>query len=163
MGLYFEDFTTGTAFTSPSRTVTETDVVMFAALSGDMNEIHTSEVWAHKHGAFGRRVAHGLLCLGIGHALMLRLGILEGTAVALLGFSDWRFTAPVFFGDTLHVEFQVAEARPSRSHPDRGVVTFACAYTNQDGVVVQAGRQVVMVRRRDRGSADTAAGGRGPA
>jgi acyl dehydratase len=148
MGLYFEDFTPGTAFSSPSRTITETDVVMFAALSGDMNEIHTSETWARERGAYGRRVAHGLLCLGVGHALMLRLGILEGTAVALLGVEEWRFEAPVFFGDTLAVEFRVAEARPSRSQPDRGIVTFACAYRNQDGRVVQSGRQVVMVRRR---------------
>lgn len=148
MGLFFEEFTAGDTFTSPSRTITETDVVMFAALSGDMNEIHTSETWAREHGAFGRRVAHGLLCLGVGHALMLRLGILEGTAVALLGMEDWRFSAPVFFGDTLHVEFRVAETRLSRSSPDRGIVAFQCQYRNQEGVVVQSGRQVVMVRRR---------------
>lgn len=151
MGLYFEDFTVGRTFTSPSRTITETDVVMFAALSGDMNEIHTSEVWAREHGMFGRRVAHGLLCLGVGHALMLRLGILEGTALALLGLEDWKFTAPVFFGDTIHVEFLVEEARASRSQPDRGVVSLQCAYKNADGVVVQQGKQVVMVRRRPAG------------
>jgi acyl dehydratase len=148
VGRYLEDFRVGERFRSPSRTVTETDVVMFAALSGDYNEIHTSETWAREHGPFGRRVAHGLLCLALGHALMLRLGILEGTALALLGVEDWRFTAPVFFGDTLHVAFEVAEVRPSRSRPDRGVLTFRCTYLNQDGVVVQEGRQVVMVRRR---------------
>ena len=148
MGLYFDEFQVGASFTSPSRTVTETDVVMFAALSGDNNELHTSETWARERGPFGRRVAHGLLCLGLGHALMLRLGILEGTAVALLGFEDWRFTAPVFFGDTLHVEFTVAAVRPSRSQSDRGIVTFECAYKNQEGVLVQTGRQAVMVRRR---------------
>lgn len=148
MGLHFDEFQVGASFRSPSRTVTETDVVMFAALSGDNNELHTSETWARERGPFGRRVAHGLLCLGLGHALMLRLGILEGTAVALLGFEDWRFTAPVFFGDTLHVEFAVAAVRPSRSQPDRGIVTFECAYKNQEGAVVQTGRQAVMVRRR---------------
>jgi acyl dehydratase len=148
LGLYFEDFVPGRTFRSPTRTITETDVVMFAALSGDQNEIHTSETWAREHGAYGRRVAHGLLCLGVGHALMLRLGILEGTAVALLGIEDWRFEAPVFFGDTIHVEFSVAAARASRSRPDRGVVTFACAYRNQEGAQVQSGRQVVMVLRR---------------
>jgi acyl dehydratase len=148
MGRYLEDFTVGETFVSPTRTITETDVVMFAALSGDYNEIHTSETWARERGPFGRRVAHGLLCLGIGHALMLRLGLLEGTALALLGIDDWSFTAPVFFGDTIHVAFRVAEARPSRSQPDRGIVVFECEYRNQDGVVVQRGRQAVMVRRR---------------
>lgn len=148
MGLHFEDLAPGTAFTSPSRTITETDVVMFAAMSGDYNELHTSEEWARERGPFGRRVAHGFLCLGVGHALMLRLGILEGTALALLGIEDWRFLSPVFFGDTLHVEFAVVEARPSRSHADRGIVKFSCAYRNQHGVVVQSGRQVVLVRCR---------------
>jgi acyl dehydratase len=148
VGRYLEDFQPGEQFVSPSRTITETDVVMFAAMSGDYNEVHTSETWARERGAFGRRVAHGLLCLAVGHALMLRLGILEGTAVALLGIDGWSFTAPVFFGDTLHAIFRVAEARPSRSQPDRGIVRFDCEYRNQDGVVVQRGQQTVMVRRR---------------
>lgn len=148
MGRYWEEFAAGESFRSPSRTVTETDVVMFAAMSGDYNEIHTSESWARERGPYGRRVAHGLLCLGMGHALMLRLGILEGTALALLGIEGWRFTAPVFFGDTLHVEFTVAETRESRSRPDRGIIAFHCRYLQQDGICVQEGRQVLMVRRR---------------
>ncbi len=162
MGLYLEDFAVGQRFRSPTRTVTETDVVMFAALSGDYNEVHTSETWAVESGPFGRRVAHGLLCLGLGHALMLRLGILEGTAVALLGFEHWQFMAPVFFGDTLHVDFAVVAARPSRSQPDRGIVTFACDYLNQQGVVTQQGQLSVMVRRRPGGAAALPGdGGRG--
>lgn len=151
MGLYLEDFVPGRRFVSPTRTVAEADVMLFAGLTGDHSELHTSEVWARESGPFGRRVAHGLLCLGIGHALMIRLGILEGTAVALLGLEDWRFTAPVFFGDTLHAEFEVCERRPSTSRPDRGIVTFGCAYINQDGVVVQSGRQVSLVLRRPEG------------
>ncbi len=123
-------------------------MVMFAALSGDNNEVHTSETWAVESGPFGRRVAHGLLCLGLGHGLMLRLGILEGTAVALLGFEEWQFTEPVFFGDTLHVDFTVAAVRASRSQPDRGIVTFECRYLKQDGAMTQRGRLSVMVRRR---------------
>ena len=146
--MYLEDFEVGQSFVSPTRTVTETDVVMFAALSGDYNEVHTSETWAATKGPFGRRVAHGLLCLGLGHALMLRLGILEGTAVALLGMENWQFTAPVFFGDTLHVEFDVAATRPSRSQPDRGIVSLDCRYLNQDGMVTQRGRLALMVRCR---------------
>ncbi len=148
VGYFYEDFSSGQSFSSPTRTVTETDVVMFAALSGDYNEIHTSQTWATEQGPYGRRVAHGLLCLGMGHALMIRLGLLEGTAIAFLGIDGWRFTAPVFFGDTLHVDFTVAETRRSRSHPDRGIVTFHCQYRNQDGLVVQEGRQTVMVRCR---------------
>lgn len=148
MGLYLEDFVPGARYVTPTRTITETDVVMFAAMSGDYNELHTSETWARERGPFGRRIAHGLLCLGIGHALMTRLGILDGTAAAFLGLEDWRFVAPVFFGDTLQVEFEVLSARPSRSQPDRGIVVFGCEYRNQGGAVVQRGRQVVMVQRR---------------
>ena len=151
MGLYFEEFVPGTRYVTPTRTVTETDVVMFAAMSGDYNPLHTSETWARDHGPFGRRIAHGLLCLGLGHALMARLGLFDGTAAAFLGIEEWRFAAPVFFGDTLRVEFEVASARLSRSHAGQGIVTFACEYRNQDGAVVQQGKQILMILCRPAG------------
>jgi acyl dehydratase len=148
MGQFFEEFIPGIRYVTPARTVTETDVVMFAAMSGDYNQLHTSETWARDRGPFGRRIAHGLLCLALGHGLMARLGLFDGTAAAFLGLEEWRFQAPVFFGDTLHVEFEVVSARPSRSNPGQGIVTVACEYRNQDGVIVQQGKQILMIRSR---------------
>jgi acyl dehydratase len=79
---------------------------MFAALSGDYNELHTSAE-ATKQNQFGQRIAHGLLVLGISHGLLFRTGYLDQTAIAFLSVDDWKFQAPVFFGDTIRVKVKV--------------------------------------------------------
>ena len=96
-GLYFEEFEIGQAITSVGRTVTEADVVAFAALSGDWNSIHTDAEFAADH-PFGQRVAHGLLCMSIASGLAMRLGFLEETALAFREIGDWKFSLPVFMG-----------------------------------------------------------------
>ena len=78
-GLHFEEFEVGAAYTSPGRTVTETDVVTFAALSGDYNQLHTDAEFA-KSTFFGARIAHGLLGLSMASGLGSRMGFLEGKA-----------------------------------------------------------------------------------
>ena len=83
-GKYFDEFVVGDEFVTPSRTITETDVVMFAAMSGDYNELHTSEEYMKKS-QFGKRLVHGLLGLSVSHGLMFRLGLVEGTAIAFIG------------------------------------------------------------------------------
>lgn len=95
-GIYFEEYQIGQTFRTPTRTITETDVVYFSAMSGDMNELHTSEEFA-KGSPFGKRLAQGLLGLSISHGLMFRLGLFDGTGIALLNIDQWKFTAPIFF------------------------------------------------------------------
>ena len=75
-GLFFEEFVSGDAITSVGRTVTETDIVNFAALSGDWNLIHTDAEYS-RQSLFGERVAHGLLVLSIASGLAVRLGFME--------------------------------------------------------------------------------------
>ncbi len=75
-GLYFEDYTTGDSVTSQGRTVTEADIVSFAALSGDWNAIHVDAEYAKK-GMFGERIAHGMLGLSIATGLAARLGFID--------------------------------------------------------------------------------------
>ena len=99
-GLYFEEFEVGQSITSPGRTVTEADVVGFAALTGDWTSIHTDAVYAAQH-PLGQRVAHGLLGLSIASALAVRLGFLEGTVLAFREISDWKFSQPIYFGGHL--------------------------------------------------------------
>ncbi len=98
-GKFFDEWVIGEEYMTPSRTITETDVVMFAAMSGDYNELHTSEEFM-KNSQFGRRIVHGLLGLAISHGLLFRTGLTEGTAIAFLGVESWKFEAPIFFGDT---------------------------------------------------------------
>ncbi len=146
-GMYFEEFEVGQTVTSVGRTVTEADVVGFAALSGDWNQMHTDAAYAAQH-PFGQRVAHGLLCMSIASGLVMRLGFLEGTALAFREISDWKFSLPVFFGDTIRVRATVAGTKPMR-RLGGGLVSVKVEILNQDDQVVQRGTWGVLVQSRE--------------
>jgi len=146
-GKFFDDFVVGEEYITPTRTLTETDVVLFAAMSGDYNELHTSEAFG-KTTQFGRRIGHGLLGLAVSHGLFFRLGLVEGTAIAFLGIDSWKFEAPFFLGDTIRVKVRVAEKTPSRSKPDRGVIRFFFQVLKEDQSVIQSGFKTIMIRRK---------------
>lgn len=148
MPLYFEDFVEGEEQLTPGRTVTEADVMRFAGLSGDFNPAHTDYEYA-KAGPFGAPIAHGLLSLVAAAGLVDRGGILDGSAVALLGL-EWRFKAPVLFGDTIRVRTIVASKRLT-SRGDRGVLVRQVEVVNQRGAVVQEGSFTTMVWCKGRG------------
>jgi acyl dehydratase len=143
---YLGDLAPGQVFVSAARTITESDVVAFAGLSGDFNPIHTDAESA-KDGAYGQRVVYGLLGVAIATGLLDRLGVFSGSAIAMLGIDDWKFTAPIFIGDTIHLELTILAVRPSLSKPDRGVVERRFELRNQRGDLVQVGRIDVLVRR----------------
>ncbi len=147
MGRYYDDWTVGESLTTAGRTITETDVVMFAAMSGDYNELHTNKDYMEKDGHFGERIAHGLLGLAISHGLFSRTGYLESTPIAFLGLESWQFKAPIFLGDTVHVAVKVVEKRASKSKPDRGVVKFFLQLIKQDQTVVQEGIKTILFKR----------------
>lgn len=143
-GYTYADLHVGMTFRSPGRTITDADLVGFAGLTGDFSELHTSDVYAHAS-QFGRRVAHGMLGLAYAHGLMwARTGELRQTAIAFLGISDWRFVAPIFVGDTLFVNYAIAQLRDSRSHPDNAIVTFDVHVVNQDEQILQQGSKVLL-------------------
>lgn len=145
--LRWEDLHVGLEFESPTRTVTETDVVMFAAMTGDYSELHTSEAFARQT-QYGRRVAHGLLGLALAHGLMWpRTGDLRDVAVAFLGLSDWRFRRPIFLGDTVHVRYRIVDLRDSRTYPDQAIATFEVELINERDEVVQEGRKALLVSK----------------
>jgi acyl dehydratase len=144
-GKFFDEWVVGEEYMTPSRTMTETDVVMFAAMTGDYNELHTSEEFM-KSSQFGKRIVHGLLGLAVSHGLLFRTGLLEGTAIAFLGVESWKFEAPVFFGDTIRIKVKVVEKRPSKSKPDRGIVKLFLEVIKQDDTVVQSGFKTLMIR-----------------
>ena len=110
-GLYFEEFSVGQKITSVARTVAESDILTFAGLTGDYNQIHTDAEFA-KGTQFGGRVAHGLLGLSLAVGLLMRTGVLEGTVLAFREIVEWKFIKPVFIGDTLHVEMEAKELKP---------------------------------------------------
>lgn len=146
-GLYFEEFEVGQSITSTGRTVTEADVVAFAALSGDWNLIHTDAEFAAQ-GPFGQRVAHGMLCMSIATGLADRLGFLEETALAFREIGDWKFSLPVFMGDTIRVRATVKETKPMR-RLGGGLVSLKVEILNQDDRVVQRGTWGVLVKSQE--------------
>ncbi|MCO5090347.1 MaoC/PaaZ C-terminal domain-containing protein [Bosea sp. (in: a-proteobacteria)] len=134
-------------FRSPGRTITDADLVGFAGLTGDFSELHTSDVYAQSS-QFGRKVAHGMLGLAYAHGLMwARTGELRETAIAFLGIDGWKFVGPVFVGDTIFVDYELAELRDSRSRPTQAIATFEVKVVKQDGSVVQQGRKALLVSK----------------
>lgn len=136
-GLYFEEFQVGQRYSTAGRTVTEADIVAFAGLSGDYNQIHVDAEYS-KNTAVGRRVAHGLLGLSMASGLAVQTGILEGTIILLREIKDWRFLKPVFIGDTLHVDLAVLETK-SLSRIGAGIVLIELDVLNQNDETVMKG------------------------
>ncbi len=126
-GKYYEDFQIGEMFETPSRTITEADVVNFAALSGDYNPLHTDEEFA-KEGRFGKRIAHGVLTLAILTGLWDRVGVIEYTVEAFYGIDELKFTKPVFFGDTVHAKVKVQD---KQDRDKNGIIVFENEVINQ--------------------------------
>jgi 3-hydroxybutyryl-CoA dehydratase len=135
-GRYFEEFEVGEIVVGAGRTITETDVVMFAGLSGDYNQLHTDAEYA-KGTIFGRRVAHGLLVLSIASGMAAQLGFIEGTVIAFRELT-WKFSRPVFIGDTVHLEAKVTELKPI-PRLGGGSVILQVAVINQLGETVARG------------------------
>src|SRR5260370_30305535 len=103
LSLYFEDFIIGVEHVTRGRTITESDVMNFAGLSGDFIELHTNEEYA-RQSPYGRRIAHGMLTLSIATGLMTRMNLITDTVVAFYGIDKLGFVKPVFIGDTIHVK-----------------------------------------------------------
>lgn len=151
LGLWYEDFKLGEERLSPGRTITESDVVMFAGLTGDFNQAHTDEEFCKKT-EFGTRIAHGLLGLAIAQGLILRTNYTEGTGVASLAWNKWIFKCPIFIGDTVYVRSRLIAKRESSSKPGIGIITELFELMNQNGEMVQHGEHVTMIRKRPHAS-----------
>ncbi len=145
-GLYFEEFESGDAVESVGRTITETDVVNFASLSGDWNLIHTDAEYC-KDQHFGQRIAHGLLILSVASGQAMRLGFMEDTVIAFRGL-DWKFRKPVYIGDTVRLRVTVEEMKPM-PRVGGGVVNFKLEVLNQDDVVCQRGHWDILCKSQD--------------
>jgi len=143
--LYFEDYAVGEKMISPGRTITETDITLYAAFTGDWHQLHTNAEYA-KNSPFGERIAHGMLTLCIGSALNYRLGLymnLPKSFIAFYGMDNVRFTGVVKIGDTIHTEFMVTELQVKDDR--RGIIVSQNNIKNQrdEDVVVYTTRALV--------------------
>ena len=144
-GLYFEDFEIGVKLRTAGRTITEADIVTFAGLSGDFNQIHTNAEYAAAD-TFGQRVAHGLLVQSIATGLAVQSGVIEGTVLAFREL-DAKFSLPVFIGDTVHVEIEIVDKKPL-PRLRGGNVVMKYAVINQGGQATQRGNWTMLVKSR---------------
>jgi acyl dehydratase len=145
-GLFFEEFEIGAKYQSQGRTITESDVVAFAGLSGDHNPLHTDAEFARST-PFGERIAHGMLTVSISTGMSNWTGIFAGTTIALLE-QNIKYKAAVKFGDTLHLEMEVIEKNET-SKPERGIIKFAAQMVNQQGETMVDMIWTLMMKRRN--------------
>ncbi len=147
-GKYYEDLHVGDVIHhSLGRTITEMDNVLFSSLTMNTQPLHLNEDFAANHTQFGRRIVNGIFTLGLAVGITVP-ELTEGTIVANLSYESVRHPRPMFHGDTLYVESEVIEMRPSRSKPDRGIVRLRHVGRNQDGeAVIEFERTVLMLRR----------------
>jgi acyl dehydratase len=162
MGMWYEELPVGTRVEHAiTRTLTETDNVLFTTMSMNPQPLHLDAEFAAGT-QFGRPLVNSLFTL----ALAVGISVPEltlGTTVANLGFSEITFPSPVFAGDTIHVESEVIAARLSSSRPGVGIVTFRhTAFNQKNKVVCKADRQAMM-HCRPAGETAPAASGAGEA
>lgn len=147
-GRYFEEFVVGEVIRHPiTRTITETDNLLFSTLTMNPQPLHLDYHFAAKS-MHGRPLVNGMFTL----SLMMGLTVAEttlGTTEGNLGFEQIEFPAPVFFGDTIRVETEVLAARGSKSRPHLGIVTFEHRAINQDGAIVVKCRRAGLIRRKE--------------
>lgn len=144
-GLFFEDIEVGRGLITAGRTITESDIVSFAGVSGDFNQLHTDAEYA-ANGEFGQRVAHGLLVVSVTTGLIVQTGLMEGTVLAFRELT-WKFNRPTFIGDTIRAEMTVIETK-ALPRLGGGSVTAKVTVFNQDDQVVQRGTMVLLVRSK---------------
>jgi acyl dehydratase len=145
MGKHFEDFEVGEEATTAGRTITETDIINFAGITGDWNEIHTNKELAER-GMFKQRIAHGALIFSVATGLSVRLGQTADTVLAFYGLDRLRFVKPTFIGDTIHVR-QKVESKTERDQSS-GIVTMLNEVINQREEVVLSYTAKVLLKRR---------------
>ncbi len=143
MGLYFEEFFVGQKLVTEKRTVTENDIMSFAALTGDDNRIHTDPEFS-KTTQFGKQIAHGMLGLSIASGLAWQTGILDGTVIAFREVSEWKFVKPVFIGDSIYVDMEMKETK-GLPRIGGGSVSISLEVKNQNAEVCHRGSWTVLM------------------
>ena len=147
-GRYFDELEVGQVFRHEiRRTITETDNVWFSAITHNPAYLHLDEEYCRTETEFGTRIVNSCFTL----SLMVGISVAEttlGTAIANLGWDEVRFPKPVFHGDTIRVETEVAELRASKTRPDQGIVTFIHRAYNQKNELVASCRRAGLQKKR---------------
>jgi len=145
---HFEDCRVGEQAASEGRTITEADIVSFAALTGDWNPVHCNAEFMREH-AYGERIAHGLFVLSLSGGMLYRMvghELLPRQNIVFTGLEQVRFVSPTRMGDTLHLRGETIEMRPVNDQT--GLVTLRLQMVNQRSEIVLSSRAKYAVPRR---------------
>lgn len=138
---YYGEHTLGEKGRTRGRTITESDLVSFAAFTGDWHSLHVDKEYAARS-RFGQRIAHGFLVLSVASGLIDNA---PPFAAAFYGLHNVQFRQPTFIGDTIHVEWEVTTMRDHDEN--NGVVTYALHVVKQDEVIcVRADMQMLVAK-----------------
>ena len=146
-GKYYEELEPGKVYKhSITRTVTETDNLLFSALTHNMAWLHLDEEYS-KTQMFGQRLVNSNFTLSLVAGVQV-MDLTLGTTLANMGYSEVKFPSPVFIGDTIYTETEVISKRDSKSRPNAGLVEFETRGRNQRGeVVVMLRRTGLMIKK----------------
>ncbi|MBI4595104.1 MAG: MaoC family dehydratase N-terminal domain-containing protein [Candidatus Tectomicrobia bacterium] len=147
VGKYYEDFEVGDRFVTVRRTISETDIVNFVNLTGLLEPIFTDKEHWEKESIFKKRFAPAPLTLSCSLGLVAQLGLTHGTAMALLGMDEVRAVKPVFCDDTIYVENELTEKKPTK-RPDRGILIWKREVKNQNNELALSYFHTMMVLRK---------------
>lgn len=152
---YLEDFQADQVFESGGRTITEADLTFFSMLSGDWNPVH-ADAEAARNTRFGQRVVHGVLGMAISTGMLHDIGIFHDSVIAMMGFRNWNFLAPLFVNDTVHLKLTILSVESGKSGRS-GKLGRRFQLINQRNEVVQEGESDVLVLTRQGHAAASAA------
>lgn len=149
--LYYEDLELGVKFSTPGRTIFETDIVNFIALTGMYEDLFCNLEYIQKDSAFKQRIAPGALTFIITMGLLVRTGLFEKSGLALFGLNNVRWNVPVCPGDTVHAEGEVIGRRET-GDGRRGILTMRFQVKNQRDEVVMEYEHTELIRKRPQGA-----------
>ncbi|KFE57508.1 MaoC family dehydratase [Pseudomonas syringae] len=156
IGRYFEDFEIGDIYEHrPGRTITETDNIQFSLLTMNLHPMHCDAAYAAKS-EFGKPLVNSGLTVAI--VLGMTVPDVSGKAIANLGWTDIKLTAPVFPGDTIYAATEVLNKRESKSRPNQGIITVKTIGTKADGTQFMSFERNVLIQKREGNTLDEAAG-----
>ena len=144
-GLYWQDIKIGDRYRTFGRTITETDIVNFISCTGMLEVLFTNAVYRQTESAIKGRLVPGALVFSMAEGLTI-MGTIQGTGLAFLGM-DLEIKGPTLAGDTIHVDIEITELRPT-SKGGRAVVKTRNIVTNQKGTIVMVYNPLRMMKGR---------------
>jgi acyl dehydratase len=144
--IWYEDFIPGTVLTSKPRRIALADIDGYAKLTGEDHPVHMDDDFAREAG-FAGRITHGLFNLALIEGLKAQMGGFDRSVIASLGWSDIKFSAPLYPGEEVHLRLEFIDRRATKK-PGRGLATERGFLVKTDGTVVVSGDHLVLLRSR---------------